>query len=673
MSDNESNSSYSDESESINSIINNQNQTYNRRIDNVDSDSEESILTILGDELEGDEKIIWEIKKRNIKFKKTKKEKLETVFSLSDNNYSRCQLCFYYFENNKEDIIKHFYNHIEEEFSDFKYSCECGNKTINTKQCECCEQRVCYECAKEYNICFGCEQIFHCDNDDDILYFHNNEYSVYHSHCTPKQISQYYEFDIEIKKCSKCKFLIQGEEIYGKFCPQCCDKKTKKEEDTKRKILKERKEILLKHLSKYGIKFDKENNLFLNYINKEEGDLDEIVNECCKLKFLNEYCSIDIKNNKFAKKYDKLNTVLNNEQFKEFLLLKEMGGYPNFWPWLDIYNISDVIFMKDNKNDNEYKDRKNIYLPYEILAYIYKLSDNKIGMLEVFPKLLDEKITCKRKACTNISNFIIYSIINETPKKYRLGYKEEQTPICYQCLIKNKIFDKYYDEKKVNDISIMDSITKIIERNKNESLSENNRFGIWNHDDHKDQNHSNDFYKIYKIKNNFDNSSYLRKLIHKNISTKNRLYFNIILAEDDTLKIFKELSSNQLKQKIENLYENNPKHNFKYCIKISQYISTYEFIDDINNIRKLTLEIRKIHKYKLDEIIYKYIINLSDNYTYIILNKVLIKILIKYLIDKKFTSEFTSYWNKKELKFEDLVNDIKKENITLDLKYYKLE
>lgn len=106
-------------------------------------------------------------------------------------------------------------------------------------------------------------------------------------------------------------------------------------------MLIKRKNKLITKLRQYKLELRNDSKLCQGYISGsiKDWDIDDIVNRMCQIHYLFNYCNMN--------KYIKQANDEQNEEFNagyipdisvfdqaEMIVLKEIGEYPEIWPWI---------------------------------------------------------------------------------------------------------------------------------------------------------------------------------------------------------------------------------------------------------------------------------------------------------------------------------------------------
>lgn len=142
--------------------------------------------------------------------------------------------------------------------------------------------------------------------------------------------------------------------ILNKYCTECVpdevinkiDEKNEKEDElineynnllNTKSIRKNELTIALNHK---GLKLRSDSKLCLKYIEYNNGDLNEIVNRMCEMKYLFDYCNMKKELNKVENEHIE---IINSGYFPDLSVFEEAeydilsnieGCYPIKWPWL---------------------------------------------------------------------------------------------------------------------------------------------------------------------------------------------------------------------------------------------------------------------------------------------------------------------------------------------------
>ncbi len=388
------------------------------------------------------------------------KECLENKGECEECEEIYCSDCNPILYNNHTNIHIHAY-HDEYE------RCESCNKIYlldnidEIKQCNFCKKYYCDDC--EADLSRYCEICLEYSCDKCAVFIEHFEYDRWSSkiefycgeECCPDEILEEIEEEKQNEngfyKCSECKEYFKYETLYDYedilYCDDCIPEEILLEFNE----MEEREKELKETLGKYKLKLREDSKLCENYIEDGEGDINEIVQRMCEMKYLFEYCNMRkrIKDIKLQNK----DSIFTPFQEAEYNILKEKGGYPKEWPWM----ISKL--NKDSKNTMKLPKyikpivRHNVKIPFDIIAYIYELSEDKIHILKAIPELSSIPIKCE--TCDYPSKYILINKYNDACHICKFNYNEIESYYCEPCL---KKYDLY--SNKVKKLKIMQKHTK---------------------------------------------------------------------------------------------------------------------------------------------------------------------------------------------------------------------
>lgn len=205
------------------------------------------------------------------------------------------------------------------------------------------EEEYCVECSSviKYNeyTCDKCD-ILYCDECDD-EYLTEVYISCKEDDCLNCKV-EYCFNDRHYKRCPNCiddefEAIIQQEKEYEEQLHKEYEKQEQRFQYLK-STKSERKKVIIKALSDKGVELRTDSNLCKKYINQDEGDLYEIVERMCELKYLYEYC--DMRKELRKVEHDHIETLnagyypdCSVFQEAEDNIIRRLNGYPSKYPW----------------------------------------------------------------------------------------------------------------------------------------------------------------------------------------------------------------------------------------------------------------------------------------------------------------------------------------------------
>lgn len=236
------------------------------------------------------------------------------------------------------------YNLIDE--SVFCSYCNESYEYYDCYKCEDCKRIVCEDC--QYNE----EFLIYDDIDIDRYYTRTYKYCI---DCIPKWI---YE-QIENEKNEELK----EQELL----------------ETRPKRIQE----LIKELNLKGLDLRSDSKYCYNYIDNGEGDIEDIVERMCQMKYLYDYC--EMRNELDNVEDEHIETieagyypdcsVFDEAEDNILRRIGEYPEYPNKYPWYMKYKMIKKYNLKKYKEDLHEELIKNLYHPKRIEKYL-ETNDN---------------------------------------------------------------------------------------------------------------------------------------------------------------------------------------------------------------------------------------------------------------------------------------------------------
>lgn len=224
--------------------------------------------------------------------------------------------------------------------------------------CSICDYWRCYSCQSDDGIfldkCKECEFVV-CSNCDTESYLYDSEVCIY---CIRKEIGDTTVEIDQVFQCWQCKhfYIDKDPNIceYGFYtCIKC---------DTPKK---ERKDELTEELNKFGLNLREDSILCRKYIQQDEGDLEDIVERMCEMKYLHEYTNFKTIKQQVYEEFVKEEFYIGDGNVfreAESRTISE-NPYPEIWPWI--------------------ADKAARVIQKRMMIWLYKLytKDGKIGLM----------------------------------------------------------------------------------------------------------------------------------------------------------------------------------------------------------------------------------------------------------------------------------------------------
>lgn len=242
------------------------------------------------------------------------------------NTKEYCPDCGDYYKCTKCNKIEHYEcgNILKCDFCDTAYHPECGTIIENADP--------------EHSIDKYCEL--------HIPGYYRTKLELEKTHTECKEYSFYQCNKCNNYFCSDCDVYVEtGSSGYGMYtknyydCYRCLDEQTKSrllELKNTTEIRENRLKSALKHL---GLKLRDDSRLCYDYIENNVGDIDEIVQTMCEMKYLFDYCQIRSVMKKLKKENEGIYVPF---EFATEICLQKTNGYPDFWPWLKKEKLVNV-------------------------------------------------------------------------------------------------------------------------------------------------------------------------------------------------------------------------------------------------------------------------------------------------------------------------------------------
>lgn len=230
------------------------------------------------------------------------------------------EFCFIYtinkaFKTNRPEIVDFLTSN---PLNSCTYTLE-DPRTYNPWICNKCDTFICEKCDSklvlEHVSSFTCDicQYTFCECSDPVE--RENRTNTYCEDCAPQSV------------------IDENEELEREFEEYCSKMRLNESQKP------QRKNDLIKALSEKGLELRSDSKLCSKYINTGEGEIDEIVDRMCQMKYLFDYCDMRKVLHEVGKEYDETLDAGYIPDFRVFdyaeYTILQTTSYPETWPWLE--------------------------------------------------------------------------------------------------------------------------------------------------------------------------------------------------------------------------------------------------------------------------------------------------------------------------------------------------
>lgn len=337
-----------------------------------------------------------------------------------------------------------------------------------SRQCNICKIYYCPNC-KSYENCEICGKWFcsNCASISDYTYYYNIKYTIYEPeyfclNCVPVNINNY-TTTLKLQKekndrKNKLIKLLNNSNIFP--------------------INNNHTELQTNYVKLYNNYVENGTNYvegIKNYVEdiknyKKNLNINYIVKRLCEIKFLYEHCDLQnvIKNVKdFGYQHTKFNYMFTTFQKAEYIINSK-----NFVINFELPNELLATFTHgatETSSQALYAKRQFnlLKLPNELIAHIYKLSDNKFNLVRTLPWLKNIPLNCQNHCLhSEIRAKILVKVQhNDSCANCQLNFNEKEEVLCnIKCDRSHLDFSKIVSfnncDKLLNTSFMTDSVKK---------------------------------------------------------------------------------------------------------------------------------------------------------------------------------------------------------------------